>query len=216
MTTLRALLGLALALSAGGAAAVSPPVVSWRDAGAQVGQVVTVEGDVQSARIEGDTYVLEFAAGDPAAFRAVLLLPLFASAPPRPERVYQGRRVRVSGRVQQFRGRPEMVLRSADQIELMDEPGAPAAPETPAALPKPAPPPPAGREDVRRTQVDAAPCERARARWRDAAAEVGARAAVLERCLSATRYRCDAEGAALAPAVATLQSIEQQVEATCR
>ncbi|HYR96462.1 MAG TPA: hypothetical protein VEM57_06970, partial [Candidatus Binatus sp.] len=71
-------------------------------------------------------------------------------------------------------------------------------------------------EQVRRTRVDASPCERARARWRDAAADANTRAAALGRCLDALRYRCGAEVAALGPALTTLVSIERQVEAACR
>ena len=45
---------------------------------------------------------------------------------------------------------------------------------------------------------------------------VGARMTALTRCLEALRYRCRAERAALAPALAALDSIEQEVEAACR
>jgi hypothetical protein len=210
---------LAVALAAASARAATPPVVPWQDSGTHVGEVITVEGEVQSARIAGDTCILEFAAGDPDAFRAVLLLPLLSSGPPHPERLYPGRRVRVTGRVQRFRGRPEIVLRGPGQIEMAEAAGAAPAvePPAPAPVPPPAPPVPVARtEDARRTQADAAPCERARGRWREAAAELGTRVAALERCLGAASYRCGAEGAALAPAVTTLESIERQVEAACR
>ncbi|HZP39933.1 MAG TPA: hypothetical protein VFD84_00315 [Candidatus Binatia bacterium] len=137
---MRRLLGAAVLLAALAAVArgVAPPVVGWRDAGAHVGDIVTVEGDVVGAHTSGSTCVLEFATDDPSAFRAILVVPIVSSLPPEPERLYVGKRVRVSGRVQRFEGRPEMVLRGPSQIEVVDLGGAPGL----AAAPRePAPPP---------------------------------------------------------------------------
>jgi len=133
-----------VARAAAAARAAAPPVISWQEAGGHVGEVVTVEGEVATASTVGDTWVLQFARDDPRAFRVVVLLPLLETAPHQPERLYQGRRVRATGRVQRFQGRAEMVLRGAGQIEVVETTGAP-----PAAS---APPPPA------------APAVRARAR----------------------------------------------------
>jgi len=250
----------ALAAASGVAGAATPPVVPWREAATRVGQVVTIEGEVVRARVVGDTHVLEFG-DEPDAFRVVLLIPLLSSAPSDPARAYGGRRVRATGRVQRFKGRTEMVLRSPDQIEILDaeraaaEPPAPAAPPPTAppltapppspsaarpspspapppspapapatspsasAPPPPSPPPPAPAPPPvaeRRPIAETAPCERARARWRDAAADAGTRAAALGRCLDAMRYRCSAESAALAPALTALDAIERQVDAACR
>jgi hypothetical protein len=183
-----------------------------------VGAVVTVEGEVASARAASDTVVLEFS-GDPRAFRVVLLVPLLSSRPPDPERLYQGKRVRVTGRVQRFQGRAEMVLRSPDQIAIVEprpaEPraAAPSRPPAPSPLPVPATAPPP--VEARRPLGDAAPCERARARWREAAAAAAEHAAALGHCLEAMSYRCRADSAALAPALDALESIERQVEAAC-
>jgi len=62
----------------------------------------------------------------------------------------------------------------------------------------------------------AAPCERARERWRAAAAEAGDQLAALARCLEAVRYRCRAERAALTPALETLETLEHEVDINCR
>ena len=192
-----------VALAAGAAGAAAPLVVPWREVGGHVGEVVTVEGEVAVARSVGDTWVLEFAPDDPRAFRVVVLLSLLESAPRQPERLYQGRRVRATGRVQRFRGRAEMVLRGAGQIEVVETSGE-----------APAPPPPAA--PARSPASAAAPCERARERWRAAASEAGERLAALARCLDALRYRCAAERAALTPALATLDTAEREVDSACR
>lgn len=127
---------LAALLAATAAHGRSPEVVPWSDAAAHVGSVVTVEGTVARARVENGACTMEFAPDDPAALRVVLVLALFQS-PTDPERLYSGRRVRASGRVQTFQGRPEMIVRRADQIEVLD------APPTTTTLAPPPPPPPA-------------------------------------------------------------------------
>src|SRR5207247_9326714 len=163
-----------VALAAGAARAAAPPVVSSQEAGGHVGEVVCVEGEVTTARTVGDTWILEFARDDPRAFRVVVLLPLLETAPRQPERLYQGRRVRATGRVQRFPGRAEMVLRGSGQLDVLETGGAPpaaSAPPPPAAPVVPAGPAPSA----------AAPCERARQRWRAAAVEASARIAAPHR-----------------------------------
>ena len=206
MTRALSLLSL-VTLAAGAARAAPPPIVSWQEVGGHVGEVVTVEGEVATAATVGDTWVLEFAPEDAHAFRVVVLLPLLETAPRQPERLFQGQRVRATGRVQRFRGRVEMVLRGAGQIEVVETGGG----MPPAASAPPPPPPPAPA-----APSAAAPCERARERWRAAAVEANERIAALGRCLDAVRYRCRAESAALAPALTVLDTMEREVDAACR
>src|SRR5436853_483071 len=71
-------------------------------------------------------------------------------------------------------------------------------------------------EAVARQLAAAAPCERARARWRDAAGTAGELSTALGRCLESGSYRCRRESAALAPALTALEWAEQQVEDACR
>jgi hypothetical protein len=126
---------LAALLAATPANARSPEVVPWSEAAAHVGSIVTVEGTVARARVENGACTMEFAPDDPESLRVVLMLALFQS-PVDPERLYSGRRVRASGRVQTYRGRPEMIIRRADQIEVLDAP-----PTTTTVAPPPASPP---------------------------------------------------------------------------
>ena len=130
-------LAVAAILVAGAVAAAPLAVVDWRTASTRVGDVVTVEGDVTTVRTRDDGYVLEFS-DDPQALRIVVLVPLFGGAPRDPERTYRGHHVRVAGRVQRFKGRPEIVLRSPSQVEITDLP-----PAAEAELETPTPPPPA-------------------------------------------------------------------------
>jgi hypothetical protein len=148
-TTLAALVTLICTIEAAGAAA--PPVVDWRGAGDHTGQVVTVEGDVRSAQCAEDTCALEFAPDDATGFRVVVLMPMFSRATEQPDRIYAGRRIRATGKVQRFQGRVEMVVRGTAQIELADVTSTTAtvaAPTTPRPTPPPStlpPPAPAPR-----------------------------------------------------------------------
>jgi hypothetical protein len=232
VTPLRRAVAIAALLGAAGVAAVEPPTVSWRDAASRVGDVVSVEGDVARVGVTADTWTLEFAPDDPAAFRAVVLLGLLGRVPANPVRAYTGRRVRVTGLVQQFQGRPEIVVRGTARIAVADAPsvaqetsGAPAPPASPAAVaPSPATPAPAAGEPpaprglvdaVARRVAAARACDAARAGWREAAARAGDRADALARCAAAEGYDCAAAAAALRPALDGLDAAEARVGAAC-
>jgi hypothetical protein len=201
-------------------------VIDWHAAERLVGEVVTVEGDVVVARNLGDTCTLEFSADDPRAFRIVLVLPLITDLPRQPDRLYQGRRVRATGRVQRFQGRAEMLVRSPTQIEVVGvETGGPtvpppAAPASSPPAPAPVAPPPAAPrglvEEVRNRLVPPEACGQAQARWRDAAATVRTRISVLDACLAAATYRCHPDAAALGPALSALEWAGQQTAEACR
>jgi hypothetical protein len=190
---------------AGLARAAPPRVVPPGEARGHVGEVITVEGEVASAETVADTCVLGFGR-EGGGFRVVLLLPVFTDLPAHPERLYRGRRIRATGRVQQFRGMPEMVVRGAGQIEVVGF--AAAAPPPDAAPPAAATPPPVASPGESR-------CARARRRWHDAGVTAREHAGTLTRCLDAGGYRCRRESEALAPALAALEWAEQQVEAAC-
>jgi len=155
----RRVAALAMILVAGAARALAPPVVAWQEAAAHVGEIVTLDGVVAAVRTTPDAWYLEFAPDDPHAAHVVLVLGLLSSVPRAPERLYANRRVRASGLLRRFQGRPEMVLKSVSQIEVVDvagpdagrvgsaEPAGPPAAVTtavpPATVLPPAAPPPA-------------------------------------------------------------------------
>lgn len=119
----------ALVLAALPAAAAEPPV----DAGVAalyVGREITVEGDVTAATRDG--YVVRLTVGTPPAhLRVQLLLGMLSRFPKDPEVFYLGRRVRVFGRVGEFRGEAEIILREPDRILVVDA-SAPGAAEVDA------------------------------------------------------------------------------------
>jgi hypothetical protein len=69
---------------------------------------------------------------------------------------------------------------------------------------------------VQQPIADAAPCERARAGWRDGAADVQSRLTALGRCLERMSYDCARERAALTPALDALAEFERRIGEACR
>ena len=212
---LAALLVVALAVPA---RALPPKVVRWQDAGAHVGRVITVEGTVERAHVAGGACTLEFAPGDPSALRVVLMLSLFSS-PDDPERLYAGRRVQASGRVQRFEGRPEIIIRRADQITILDE----ASPTTSTTLaapaarvpPSPAPTAPTPAPSTSATRTPEA-CARARDLYHAARRELAVRSEEAARCLRDKTLACDSERAAVSVALERLATRESESDAACR
>jgi len=209
-----ALVVVALALPA---RALPPEVVRWQDAGAHVGRVITVEGTVERAHVAGGACALEFAPGDPSALRVVLMLALFSS-PDDPERLYRGRRVQASGRVQRFEGRPEIIIRRADQITVLDQASPPTTTTLPApaapvpTAPAPGAPTPAPRSSARPPQA----CARARDLYHAARRELAARSEEAARCFRDDALRCENERAAVSAALEALSLREAESDAACR
>jgi hypothetical protein len=133
----------------GFAAALAAAPVPWTAAGDHVRRLVTIEGVVARATTTPDRRcVLEFDPNDPAALRVVLVIPLITDLPVDPARLYQDKRVQVTGRVMRFQGRLEMVV-TPPQLEVVGltaprvAPAAAAPPVTPVApVPAAVPPPP--------------------------------------------------------------------------
>lgn len=84
-----------------------------------VGRDVIVEGTVTHA--ERDAWVVRLRLGEPPGDLAVqLVLGMLSRFPDNPETYYLGKRIRVLGRVGEFRDRTEMIVRDPDRILVVD------------------------------------------------------------------------------------------------
>jgi serine/threonine protein kinase len=103
------------------------PLVPWSEAASYLDQVIVVYGtivDVGSSRT-GKTRYLNFRAGDYSAFKVVVRdrdLPVTEAAL---REQFLDQHVRVQGKVGTYRGNPQLLLRSLDQICVVD--GLPAS-----------------------------------------------------------------------------------------
>ena len=98
-----------------------PPadVISWREAAKHYGEFLTVEGVVVLSHNSGKACFLNFHESWETSFTAVIFARRFAAFPPSPEDHYRGKRVRVTGLIREYRGKPEIVLDSPGQIEVV-------------------------------------------------------------------------------------------------
>ena len=94
-------------------------VISWKDAAKYYGQVQTVEGTIVLTKNTGRVCFLNFSENWRVDFTAVIFASDFAKFPPNPESYYKGRRVRVTGKIQEYQGKPEIILNSQSQIALI-------------------------------------------------------------------------------------------------
>ena len=105
--------------------APAPPagVVPWQEADQYVGQVITVEGDIVDTHDTGSVTFLNFSR-DLDDFTLVVFQEDNESFPIAPETMFNGQRVRATGEVELYRNRPEIIIRSPDQIEIIGPTGA--------------------------------------------------------------------------------------------
>ncbi|MER2598546.1 MAG: phospholipase D-like domain-containing protein [Caldilineales bacterium] len=109
-----------------------PPdgMISWQDAGLYLGQRLVVEGEVVRVYNSGKAAFLNFAEQYQGQFSVVIFAADFGQWPKPPDEVYLGQRVRVRGKIKEYKGAPEMVVESPQQIEIVSAP----APEPTAVI----------------------------------------------------------------------------------
>jgi hypothetical protein len=96
------------------------PVISWEAAGQFYGREVIVEGKIVAAKNTGRACFLNFHRNWKRYFSAVIFARRFERFPAPPETLYLGRTVRVTGRVRDYQGKPEVVIDSPEQIKIID------------------------------------------------------------------------------------------------
>ncbi|MBI5395858.1 MAG: hypothetical protein HZA91_11220 [Verrucomicrobia bacterium] len=140
-----AVLWLAVTASLSGA----EPVVPWEKARDVIGRRATVEGMIVATHKTGKVCNLNFSSNWRRDFSAVIFAGSFSKWPGDIEGPYRGQKVRITGTVTEYQGRPQIVVSEPSQIEIVKEPSAvaplPANPPTPpvVATGTPAPPVPA-------------------------------------------------------------------------
>jgi endonuclease YncB( thermonuclease family) len=101
------------------APAVGGTVIPWEEAHRHQGEEIVVEGTIVRTHRAEQVMYLNFHPNWKRYLTVVILakdLPLF---PADPEKAYQGKKVRVRGEVKLYKDRPEMVVRSPGDIEII-------------------------------------------------------------------------------------------------
>mgnify|MGYP001592010810 CR=1 FL=1 len=95
-------------------------VVPWTEAARYYGKQVVVEGEVAATYRSEAVCFLNFNPDYNKDFFAVIHSAAFPLFPPNPETFYKGKRIRVSGVVKEYKGRPQIMLESPKQVEIME------------------------------------------------------------------------------------------------
>lgn len=96
-----------------------PPtsVVSWKDAGAFLGQTVTIEGRIVDTHDTGAITFLNFSSSRDQ-FVAVVFAADYGNFPQPPVELYKGKKVWLTGKVTEHKGAPQIIVKSPEQIEV--------------------------------------------------------------------------------------------------
>lgn len=96
--------------------------ISWRDAGRYYAQIKTIAGTIVKTNRSDKVTLLDFAPSGSVDGKAVIFATedaAFKGLPGPPETYYLNKKVKVTGLVKQYNGRPEIVLKSPAQIEIV-------------------------------------------------------------------------------------------------
>ena len=94
-------------------------VISWQDAAKHYGESATVEGTIVAAHNSGKACFFNFHPDYKRYFTAVIFASAFSRFPANPENYYSGKKVRVSGYIKEYNGKPEIILNDPRQIEIL-------------------------------------------------------------------------------------------------
>jgi len=98
-----------------------PKIISWQDAVKHYGEYCTVEGTIVVAHNSGKACFFNFHSNWKAHFSAVIFAEQFDLFPANPEQYYLHKKVRITGFIKEYKGKPEIILESPEQIEIIDE-----------------------------------------------------------------------------------------------
>ncbi|HMO83502.1 MAG TPA: endonuclease/exonuclease/phosphatase family protein [Lacipirellulaceae bacterium] len=96
------------------------PQILWQEARTMVGRSAMVAGKVINVRRLGRITFINFDDQRPRRFEAVIFEDNLANFPKPPEEMYNGQIINIRGRVSLFQDRPQIVITSPQQIEILD------------------------------------------------------------------------------------------------
>lgn len=95
-------------------------VIQWDEAQKYYGQTVTVEGKIVGTYNSGKACFLNFHPDYKKYFTAVIFKSAFSRFPSNPEDFYYGKEVHITGKIKEYKGKPEIILNSPSQITVIE------------------------------------------------------------------------------------------------
>jgi len=94
-------------------------IIRWDEAHKYYGQTVTVKGKIVGTYNSGKACFLNFHPDYRKYFTAVIFKSAFSRFPTNPEDFYYGKEVQVTGKIKQYKGKPEIILNDPAQIKVI-------------------------------------------------------------------------------------------------
>jgi micrococcal nuclease len=95
------------------------PIITWSEAENYYNQYVIVEGTIINTFNSGIVCFLNFHT-DYRYFTAVIFASDFPGFPVSPEAFYLGKKVHIIGIIKEYKGSPEIIVKTPDQIRILD------------------------------------------------------------------------------------------------
>jgi micrococcal nuclease len=93
--------------------------VNWRDAAKHYGKYKTIEGIIVSGKCLPKVCFLNFDMDYKTTFTAVIFASDLPKFPPNPDQYYLKKKVQVTGTIKEYKGKPEIILKDQEQIQII-------------------------------------------------------------------------------------------------
>ena len=93
--------------------------IDWRDSAKHVDSYVITEGVIVSSYNNGTVCYLNFDNDYKNTLSLVIFSTKFSRFPDSPEKFYKGKKVRVEGRIKEYKGRTEIILGGRESITIL-------------------------------------------------------------------------------------------------
>jgi micrococcal nuclease len=94
--------------------------ITWQEAGKYYGSTVRTEGTIVATHNSGKVCLLNFHRDYRKYLTAAIFASDYALFPKDPDKYFLNKKVRVTGVVKEYNGKPEIILKSPTQIEVID------------------------------------------------------------------------------------------------
>jgi len=93
--------------------------VNWREAANHYGKYKTIEGIIVSGKCLPKVCFLNFDQDYRTTFTAVIFASDLSKFPANPDQYYKNKKVQVTGTIKEYKGKPEIILKGPDQINII-------------------------------------------------------------------------------------------------
>lgn len=94
-------------------------LIDWTEADKHYGEYATVAGTVVGTHNSGKACFLNFHSDYHKYFSAVIFASDYDKFPANPEKAYANKKVKITGKIEKYDGKPEIIVKSPEQVEIV-------------------------------------------------------------------------------------------------